>query len=197
MLMSRCRQEGDWNRVPIRIEIVNDIVVRLNIEYYPQSICCGKVPFWHKIDMLEVPPELRDKDLSKMEWISHMNVLKDISKHSKSKCNNRCNLCCSFLTCCYCDSYNWCEDKRLHIMEMDVLLRKWQNSFNLGMGKVLNIYMKLKSLRTGDGSIFRWIAFALTPAEISKLKVEPFLNGIIHHSTWCGDVDEADLCMFP
>lgn len=198
-MLSGCRQGGNWNRVPPRVEIVNNIVVRLNIEYYPHHVCGGNVPFWDRVDCLEVPPELREKNLSNMEWSNQIKLLKDISKHSKSQFCHKCNLFGAFLTCCYCNSYNWCEDKRLHIMEVDILLRKWMNSFNLGIGKILNIYVKLKSFRTSDGSVFRWIAFALTPGEISKLKAEPHLHGTIHQNawSWCGDVDESTLCMFP
>ena len=105
---------------------------------------------------------------------------------------------------CYCVCKAIAKENR----EWDKAFRAWQDDFNNQILQNCGIFVKTQSRcdavyiseqgRTRkERHIERWLAFALTPEEVAKLKAEPHEVGDIEDCKCCGGSDEHELCMHP
>ncbi len=87
--------------------------------------------------------------------------------------------------------------------------REWQDQFNRQILENCGIFVKTQSRCDAvyvsdqkggtrkERHIEQWLAFALTPEEVAKLKNEPHVVGDIQDCGCCGGANESELCMHP
>ena len=203
-----CCCGGCCQQAPQMIEHANGgdgDVVRINLLFVPQDFCSSEGS-----GLLDEPPkELFQNGFARATYDEWTEKLHKIKKIRASKCKDLCGclLCVTFS----CFTYYFCKARKSEISAWDKALRAWQYDFNSQVLNLYGIYVKTKSscsatygaiaLATGiprkDWYIERWIAFALEPEEITKLKSEPYLSGDIEDFGCCGGANESELCMHP
>ncbi len=138
------------------------------------------------------------------DWIGRLEAMRSL----RSTCCFDC-WCISCLICLPCFIPCFCSKGKKSIEAWDASFRAWQDGFNTQILGNCGMFVKTQSkcdvifVPDGKGGvrkqryIERWLAFALTPEEVAKLKSEPHMVGDIENCSCCGGVNESDLCMHP
>ncbi len=175
-------------------------IIRVNLLYEPKGCCSNSGS-----GLADEPPEVlfingfrRD---SFEEWIGRLKAIRKIRRTCLY------DFCCfNFLLFVPCFCTCFCALGRKGIAKWDAALREWQDGFNRQILEECGMFVKTQSkcdatyVNDADGrkkirSTKRWLAFALTPEDVAKLKREPHLMGDIDENS-CG-INENELCMHP
>lgn len=173
----------------------------------------GRVKFVFDIERrdfsgLLIPVELEDAGLTQEEWNTWIQKLTEIQhlKWTKSctQCGSSLMLSVWFLIVPF--SVFIRREGMMNKKWSDALLQ-WQKDFNEQCLKRHGIYCKTQSygypkscnecMVIGDGVFDRWIAFAVTPSAIERLKREPHIFGRAANWRCCCHVPDSELCMHP
>uniref|UniRef100_A0A7S1VYT9 Uncharacterized protein n=1 Tax=Alexandrium catenella TaxID=2925 RepID=A0A7S1VYT9_ALECA len=182
-------------------------ILRYNLVYKVEA-CFGPGDGLQKDHMFNVPEAMAKMGVQNSTWCKQTIALKDVNAIENSIG------CCPGLTCILlwspillltgCCCCYLCKHQAAKLRQWDAAFREWQANFNQIL-EPLGIFVKSQSMcYVTHGSkgekqrhIHRWLAFALTPGQITKLKAEPHLFGDIENNTCCNGIDENELCMHP
>ncbi len=201
-----CERGGCCRQAPVKLVHAtgeDGRIVRVNLLYATKGCCSNS-----GTGLLDEPPEelfvngfRRD---SFDEWIGRLESI----RHLMNPCCL--DLCCvSLLLClpCFCPCF--CSQAKKDTAKWNAAFQDWQDQFNRQILENCGIFVKTQSrcdavyVSDANGSsrkerhIERWLAFALTPAEVAKLKNEPHVVGDIENWGCCGGTNESELCMHP
>jgi len=178
-------------------------ILRYNFVYRVEH-CFGASPGLEKKHLDQVPEEIAKKGLQPHQWTEYTSQLRGINAIESSIGCCPVVLCCiltlpTLFCCCY-----LCKMHNADVLKWDQAFREWQAKFNMIL-EPLGMFVKSQSMcyvtRGSKGEkqrhFHRWLAFALTPPQVEKLKAEPHLSGDIEDMECCGGIDEGKLCMHP
>jgi hypothetical protein len=151
----------------------------------------------------QVPRELYQRGLSQESWLRWAHKLELVQKKVPSFW---CDLACFMGTCgfsiCTCRG-NW--TRRAYWSA----LKEWQDTFNNQVLVGLGMFCKTQSNtvtvyigRNPDGSprsrdeTTSWIAFAMTPQESTKLKIEPHNYGEVGCFIWAQEEIDSPMAVY-
>jgi hypothetical protein len=154
----------------------------------------------------EPPPELFVNGFRRDtfdEWIQRLEAIRGLRS---TCCFDCCCLTSIIVLPCFIPCF--CAYGRKSIETWDKALRSWQDDFNNQILQHCGIYVKTQSrcvavyVSTGQGVskqryTERWLAFALEPEEVAKLKAEAHVSGDIEDCGCCRGANESELCMHP
>lgn len=197
-----CAAFGYGPEVPnITVKTKDGSVLRYNFVYRVEQLF-GVSPGLEKKLLDQVPEEIAKKGLQPHQWTEYTSQLRGINE-IENKWGFCPSLLCvilsipTFFCCC-----TLCKLYKEEILKWDQAFREWQAKFNMIL-EPLGMFVKSQSSGSEvhvNGQkvrhIHRWLAFALTPAQVEKLKSEPHLSGDIQNFQGCCDgLDESVLCM--
>ena len=190
---------------PPRVDNVDGVDQRIYVSFKVEGYCTGSYPL-SEDDMQSIPVQLFNNGVTEEQWIDHVQRLCKVNKMRYGYCSLYCPGIVVAFTLPFCLPL-FCRRDAQFIKAWDDALRKWQDDFNYECLIPLGMFCKTQSNswssyggNNEESRHFdRWIAFALTPENVVKLKMETHLRGSIDdcYSRYCGAYPESKCCIHP
>jgi len=205
------KEEWDeWNT--FRARLTEEAQAEVMQEMMADRPGCFKMAFDvsnHEYEGMTMLKSLQATGLTQDEWDVWMAKLTQVQKLKWPRARKQCAciLVLPFWTLLFPVAIFLCKEGRSNQRWSEALLQ-WQNSFNEECLQQHGIYCKTQSFGypkvcwedvflMGDIPYERWIAFAVTPSAIERLKRAPHLEGHNANCSCCGQTPESELCMHP
>lgn len=194
-----CSRGGCCRQAPAKfvVEQESGTIVRINLIISVRGCCKNEGSGLND----DAPEALFESGLSPLEFSKWMLKLEQLSSLRNTICQDVC--ACFGYALLPCLWFSCCKRTAANVRKWNTALMDWQSEFSSTVLKPLGMYCKTQSRcdvtydKNGKHRyIERWVAFALTPEESERLKLEPHLQGDIETGC-CGGVNEMELCVHP